>query len=171
MNGILCIESIWFHDISSQRETMAPLVEFIAKSNQVPHAYFTVGTVSELQLRLEKNRKAKFNTLYLCGHGNVGKFFLEQEEVTLERLAEMMDGRYEGWNVHFGSCLIMKTGLPQLRRFKRKIGASRVSGYTKSVDWVESSAWDLLWLSHLAGGLRGSSQYDGLLEKVGFRSI
>lgn len=128
---------------------MAPLLEFIGRSYGVRHTTFDCGTIEELALRLKKSRRAGYGILYFAGHGQSGKFITDNGEVTLCQISEMMNHRFEGWFVHFGSCSILNVNLKEVKQFKHDTGVRRVSGYRKPVEWSESSAFDVVWLSHL----------------------
>ena len=60
-------------------------------------------------------------------------------------LAEMMGERFAGWKIHFGSCRT----LASLNRgwFKWQVGAQILSGYTESVDWIQSMAMDMFLMN------------------------
>lgn len=172
MNGIFCLESLWSNETDSRRLSIAPIVEFVGNFWKVKHTRFDCGTPAELELRLRHSRKQGYGILYLAGHGLKGEFWLDKETVTMEKLADMMGDRFNGWHVHFGSCLIMMDTENALW-FKNVVGARSVSGYTTEVDWEESSAMDLIWLGHMVNGHKKPSKefnktYRSLMKHLGF---
>lgn len=172
MKGIFCIESLWSKDSGSQRISVAPLLEYIGRSYGVRHTVFDCGTAEELSLRLKKSRKSGYGILYFAGHGKKGKFMLDSGEITLEQLAEMMDERFYGWYVHFGSCSVLDISVKEMKNFKHLTGVYKVSGYRKDVDWKESSALDILWISHLVSGEKFDAEaYASTIRRLGFATI
>ena len=65
--------------------------------------------------------------------------------VSLDEVADMIDGRANGRIIHFGSCRTLETDGWELRRFLKKTNALAVSGYTADVDFVRSSVFDLIY--------------------------
>lgn len=172
MNGIFCVESLWSKDTGSQRTSVAPLLEYIGRSFGVRHTTFDCGTIEELALRLGKSHKSGYKILYLAGHGEKGKIFLDNGEVTLEQVAEMMNHRFSDWFVHFASCSVLDVSLKRIRKFKRDTGIAKLSGYRKDVDWKESSALDLIWISHLVSGERFEWEaYASMIDRLKFVTI
>jgi hypothetical protein len=54
-------------------------------------------------------------------------------------------------SVHLGGCGTLRTSREQLKRFRKQTGALAVTGYTRSMDWHEAVAFEVLLLSELAG--------------------
>ena len=52
--------------------------------------------------------------------------------------------------IHFGSCETLDLHGNRINRFIRETQVLAVSGYTKSVEWNESAAFELLLLSYMA---------------------
>ena len=92
----------------------------------------------------------------------------------LEKLTELARGRLNGCLVHFGSCW---TALDdnQLYDFLETTGAAVVTGYTKSVDWIDSASMDLLildWAKEYSNAKslidKIADTYSGLQQETGF---
>lgn len=98
---------------------------------------------------------------YLASHGETGGISLsytdsstdtgrrDWEEVTLDDLCDRIGGRGKGRVLYFGSCEVLKEDTQRLQRFCADTGISALVGYTKTVEWLESAACDLLVLSRL----------------------
>lgn len=171
-NGILCLESSWSNDSGSTRTSVSPLIEFIGRMNGVKQTTFTCGTPEELSLRLKKCRRGGYGILYLAGHGEKGEFATETEYVTLSQIAEMMNHRFEGFAVHFGSCAVMQADYDEVLKFKRSTKVRKVSGYKEYVDWSESSAFEVIWLSRLIDGYRLDNKlHSKLIRHLGFSVV
>lgn len=66
--------------------------------------------------------------------------FADGFDLALEDLSEIMKKRFEGWVIHLGSCNTLKTNDKTLQNFVEKTGVSLITGFTKDVDWAETSA-------------------------------
>jgi hypothetical protein len=88
----------------------------------------------------------------------------------------MIDGRCEGKVLHFGACSVLKAEDEVLQQVCRDTGGKAVAGYTRSIDWVESAAFELLLVDRLARSVKMKTayasirgQYPDLSRKLGFR--
>lgn len=145
---ILCIESSWDGKRVSKR-SVSHLLTLISIEYGVPYVHLFANTESELVHNLRNfNYGFRRGILYLAFHGLPGRIKLNsQDYITIETLAEHMNGRFWDWHIHFGSCATMRADRDKMLAFKRQTGADVISGYTKYVYWMESSAMDLLLLS------------------------
>lgn len=139
---ILCIESNWNGRQASNR-SVSYLLQLIATEYGCPVVHLHANTPEELLHNLRNfNYGFRRGLLYLAFHGKPGHIKLgNQQYVSFEELSEMMNHRFAGWFIHFGSCATLRS---DARQFKKDIGASMVSGYNKYVYWIESSAMDVL---------------------------
>lgn len=171
--GIFVIESMWTPDKSDTRSSVKPMIDAIC-SEYIggKHACWPVLTAVDLEVRLKRGPKRGFGILYFATHGRKGILSLDGGDITLSELAIMMKSRYEGWTIHFGSCLVMGAPIKELRAFKRNTGAAIVSGYTKEVQWVQSSSLEIAWLSELIEGKNRLPKYcAAMVEGTGFIKI
>ena len=91
-----------------------------------------------------------YNIVYLASHGDNGDIIFPANKKVVFTLREFAD-EYEGIfkerpvNVHFGCCLTLNTKEEDIIYFKNKTGANMVTGYEKSVHFVESFIFET-WL-------------------------
>lgn len=115
--------------------------------------HFSVATEHEFEYRLKKWALREFSDypiLYLGFHGDAGVISLDDEfEVTLEYLGNVLESRCKHRVVHFGSCLTMAVNEECLNEFRQRTGALAVLGYEKTVDWIDSMAFEILLLGRL----------------------
>ena len=81
----------------------------------------------------------------------------EDGEFSIESFGEELQEKFgkscfKGKVVYFGSC---ETALDKesIKEFKKQTGASAVIAFTKTINWIESAAFELIlldWLSHYA---------------------
>ena len=68
--------------------------------------------------------------------------------------------------VHFGACSTLATDDDEMRKFVRTTGVAALSGYQKDVLWVESLAFELLYLTGLQQAMADSSSLTGDLAST-----
>ena len=71
--------------------------------------------------------------------------------MTLSEIADVLEGHLSGRIVHFGSCSTMRTKRANIDDFMMASEASMLSGYKKIVSFVDSTAWEMVWLQSLQG--------------------
>ena len=67
--------------------------------------------------------------------------------MTLSEIADVLEGELAGCAVHFGSCSTMRTKRANIDDFMNRTKTDLVSGYRKQVDFIESTAWEIIWLT------------------------
>ena len=91
--------------------------------------------------------------LYFWGHGSPNALWIGNEEdsdrVSLEQISTEINGGGD-WEesalVHFGSCSTLRLIDDQ---FLRESGVAAVSGYRVEVDWIDSLAFEMLYMSRI----------------------
>ena len=180
--GIICIETECELTIKKNRLDLNSelLMQFLSKSCNIQYIYRRVATIEELRYyfkQLSKKEYSDYNIIYFSFHGDTQGISLESGKfLTLEELAAMTQGLFEGKYVHFGSCRTMLGSQVKLDDFCSSSKAKMVTGFTKSVDPVLSAIHDaalineILKCKHSATVIAHmSSLYDGLQQKLGFR--
>ena len=118
-----------------------------------------IGTAPELFYYVRKWTQQRYQD-YQVGHfgfhGKPGELWLSgSAKVTLDELAEAIDGRAGGRIIYFSSCEIMSTDETVLRRFRERTGAEAVIGFLKRVGGsLELPAFELLLLQALNDDVR-----------------
>jgi hypothetical protein len=177
--NVFCLESFWHQRLDGDRLSVRPLLELLHASRGTKFIHLTCNTIDELRFNLKQHRRYRsFGVLYLAFHGLRGRLILaDGNELPVEDLTEMARGRLDGCLVHFGSCW---TALDddQLYNFLIQTGAGLVTGYTKSVDWINSAAMDMLILDWAREYSNAKSfvdkiayTYSGLIEETGFTAV
>ena len=157
--GVYCLETDRW-DGSKDRSSVEPVLHLLErlKDYKVPYLHKRVATRAELEHSLRRYLQPGFKThpvLYFSFHGYRGGkgkqsgLWLDEEKVSLDDLAEIMVGRCTYRVIYFGSCSTLDTDGRRLNTFLQKTGAMAVCGYQEDVDWVESAAFDLLFLGNI----------------------
>jgi hypothetical protein len=143
--NIACLESLWNTDLED-RWSVRPILDVVVNTYDLKLAHLTCNTEPEFTYNLRMlGKRRSYAILYLAFHGSPGTMYLaDGSEVTLEALQEMMASRFTDWIIHFGSCSTIAVSKERLRSFVTTTETSMVMGYTKDIDWIESSAFDLI---------------------------
>ena len=155
--GVFCLEGPWWG--VKDRTSVEPVLRLLEtlKDINVPYLRFDVSTREEFDFYLNRWSKPSFEKthpiLYLAFHGDSGVITVGETSVTLDELAERLEGRCKGRVIHFGSCGTFATPRRDLKKFLDRTQALAVCGYKEDVNWLESAAFDLLVL----GGLQDAS--------------
>ena len=153
--GIFCLEGHWWG--VKGRSTVEPVLRLLETLSgyRVSYRHYDVGTREELDFYLNKWHGASFKDfpiLYLSFHGEKGNLFVGEgrdTRLSLEDLAERLEGSCEGRVVHLGTCSTVGVHGRDLTKFLTRTRARAVSGFTKDVDWLQSAAFEMLMLGRL----------------------
>ena len=150
---ILCFESLWDEHVE-QRLSVKPFLEVLENLNGFGYTHITCNTQCELLFHLHKFIGSKafkdYKILYLSFHGYNGKIVLsDQEQLTLEELADILEQHFKGWRLLLGSCNALCISSKRIMNFLQKTGISFIAGYRKSVDWAEGACFEFIILDHL----------------------
>lgn len=189
--GIFCLEGDWWNDLkhsTSTESALRLLKEFPPR--YTPYIYRDVGTRAEFNYYVRKWLQVahtNYPILYLAFHGTPGTIQFgdlrnQENIVSLDELGQALSGHCRGRIVYFSSCDTMGENGNRLRGFLRKTQALAVCGYRCSVDWLNSVAFDLLFLGQAqlnaftTAGMHAIEQRilenaGGLSKKIGFRMV
>ncbi len=178
--NIICLESLWDQELERHhRLSMEPVLDVVSKIYGVKLIHMGCNTKEELHYNLVKlKRRFRYGILYFASHGGPGEVYLDQGAIDLETLATFMGRGFANWVVHFGTCSTVDTEKARINNFVESAGVSMLAGYKKIVDWDESAALDLLFLSWLQRyknmrvmWKKFKKAYSGLISHTGFSVI
>ena len=162
--NIACLESLW-DGKTENRLNLIPMLELISKTQKVKFSHLNCNTKAEFIYNLKLLCRKDYGVLYLAFHGSGGKISLHDEtEIDFFTLAELMDNKFDGWIVHFGACGVFKRK-KDLAQFVENTKVTLATGYTKTVGWVESAAFELLLFQAFQSYQNPKSACKGILNK------
>ncbi len=153
-NGVFCLEGQWAGDLTD-RASVLPTLEHLERARELKFIHRHVATRDEVAYymgRLRTKQYQRYRLVYLSMHGERGGIWLntyDRQLLTLSDLAELMHGACQGKYIYLGSCATLNTSPRLLNDFVRDSGVRLLCGYTKSVNWIEASAFDILLLTYL----------------------
>lgn len=142
--GIFCLEGHWWG--VKDQTTVEPVLTLLNSQAdyKVPYRHYDVGTPEEFDFYLKKWRSASFSNypiLYLGFHGEPGELYVGEGRnsvLSLEDLAERLEGGCRGRVVHFGACGTVDVHGRRLKRFLTQTGARAVCGFKTQVHPLRS---------------------------------
>lgn len=172
---VFCVES-WSSSLRDQ-SSVKGLLDLMECRRRIGYFHDRVHTVEELDRLLKKwgqRQYRSYNIGYLAFHGSPGRVHLGRRAVTLDHLAEVLNGACKGKTLFFGSCAVMEADYEDIEEFRRATGARCVMGYREDVDWFESMAFELLLFDSLTTRKRMDAvdrdlmQHKELRRRLGF---
>ncbi len=153
--GVFCLEN-WSSSLRD-RSSVKGLLKLMESRGAITFCHDRVHTVEEFNLLMRKWGQAQYRSYrigYLAFHGSSGMIHMGRRSVSLEELAELMNGACKGKILHFGSCSVLDVGRAEIEAFRKAIDARCVMGYTSDVDWMVSTAFDLIVFDRLTNRVR-----------------
>lgn len=158
---IAVLESRWWTTSNTSVRGLFDLIADISFDN--PHAYEyemanSEAAAKETIPRLGKSRRCKY--LCLAMHGNTNGLILHNgERISRAELRNMLEDIHDTPNtrlhgLHLSSCIFGTKTLADFM-FRHRVGVFWISGYREKVDFLNSSAMDLLFFNELVGGAVG----------------
>lgn len=180
--GVFCLETLWDDRDLTDDSSVRPSLELLQRLETIKFIHRDVGTRSEFETLLDRwllRRYRDYGIGYLAFHGSPGSLWVGNSDLPLEDLAELMGRRAEGRILCFGSCATMRVPPKRARAFLRATGVRAICGYTRTVDWVTSAAFEILLVEALThsdnrvdtGFRRLERLAPGIIEALGFRAV
>lgn len=173
LKGVFCLEGEWTGNLNHP-SSVEPILQLLR--NRDPHfAYIHrfVVTGAELKLYLCKwtlKKYGKYPILHLACHGNSGSLFFNSSQrdrgVALDDLEAMLEGKCRGRIIYFASCNVLDIEGHRIRRFLEATGALAVCGYRESVDWITTSAFELMLFAGLQDNARTVSGMKAARKRI-----
>lgn len=178
--GIFCLEGPWSPKLTD-RSSMRPVLEILENRKEAKFIHRDVSTREELASYLEQwteKQYKDFSILHFSSHGSTGGIHLGRKFVGLDEIADVFEGRCKGRVIHFDSCETLDLPLGEIQAFRKVSGATAVTGFTKSIEWMPSAAFTLNLFYELApsvqvpAALRRMKELHGrACKEFGFRAV
>ncbi len=144
---VFCLEGNWRPDLRN-RATIRSVLEFLSVNCNLSYIHRDCGTREEFIYYLRRwpqKRYEKYAIGYLAFHGQPGSLEINKRTYfELEELGEILEDKCAGRILHFGSCNVLDVSPARIQAFLRKTRCLCICGYRQPVDWIASSAFDLL---------------------------
>lgn len=173
---VACIEGDWGGP--RDKRSVEPVLRILEANVPGEVLLKRCSTVEEFRYHMDQiARLPSFEIIYLAFHGTPGRIQnYGPLDIALEDLADIMGRRFEGRIIHFGACSTLKVSQDRISQFIEATRVTAVTGFDLDVDWVESTAFDLLlfalWQDYrqIAAFKRNVQKvYGELGQRLGFR--
>lgn len=149
--GIFCLEGLWDPDLRVS-STVRPLLELLRLNVEIDYIHRECAISGEFEFYLRKWMQKRYDAypiLYIASHGEENGIQLGKDFYLTDNIADLLAGKCANRVIMFSSCSTMGISLNHLRRFVEKTGALAVCGYRVDVDWMRSTAFELLLFSQM----------------------
>ena len=181
MKHIFALEGEWVSNMR-RKDSIEPALKLLEQVCDIKHVFRKVATIHDFRHYLKRTTNAslsKDSIIYLAFHGKPGLIQLgDSTEITVDEIAEEFPALFADKIVHFGSCSTLRMNEEELKEFKKISGARLVSGYTKDIDFIDSTILDVAYFNQLQYlervgviGKRMYKLYPGLCERLGFVTV
>jgi hypothetical protein len=179
--NVFCIEGYWTNNLKS-RTSIKSALDFLESNSQIKYIHRSAATIDQVDYLMKESllqSYKEYSIIYLASHGYPGEIkFGKRKIITMEEIAEMIEGKANDKIIHFGSCSTLNVPGKRIRRFLDKTGALAVSGYTREIDFVPSTFLDILYFQ-LCQEYRKiplihkdlKNYYGKVANKIGFKMI
>ena len=148
---IFCLEGNWNKNPKSKK-SIRPVLELLHTSCDVKYIYYKCHNKNEFTENLKKytqKRYKNYPVLYLAFHGKRNRIYFGKEYITLKEIAAILEGKMQDKIVYFGSCSTLQTSPQNIDHFITQTECSCISGYLNYVDFIVSTAFELIYLQTL----------------------
>jgi hypothetical protein len=167
--GVFCLEGPWGTngDLTNRSSVVHQLRMLESADYCAKVIHHDVATREEFDLYLKEWLKRKYAAnyplAYLAFHGARGALMIGKSELSLTDLATLIGmDKARDRILYFGSCSTMSAPEVELRAFCEETGAKAIVGYTRTIDWLESAAFDCLLLPRLLDSIYVKSVFTSL---------
>ncbi|MET8040910.1 hypothetical protein ABZU25_08595 [Micromonospora sp. NPDC005215] len=180
--SVFCVEGQWGDDLA-ERGSVLPTLELLERLRRIRFIHRDVATPGELRFYLDQwlsHKYAAYRVGILAIDGGPGTLRLSnRHELDLAEVMSWIQGRCAGKLLYFDCGTILRVPESTLHDILEQTGADMVCGFTRTIDWVESSAFDTVLVPRLANGrksnsveqLVGSARWAPLAQHLGFRLL
>ena len=147
--NIFCLEGLWSENLKDN-SSVEPVLRLL--HNQYPkmnYVHRDCATVVEFEFYISRWVLKKYDdhpVLYLAFHGKEKSILLSDGDIELLRLSEILKDKCKNRIIIFASCNTLNIDKRFIKNFIKSTGALAVCGYQTDVNWVTSTAFELLLL-------------------------
>ncbi len=174
--GIFCLEGHWEKNLTT-KSTVEPILSLLEKQEKIRYIHHKCATKEEINFLLTKWSQSLYKSypiLYFAFHGRPGEFEINpKENYTLIDLATVLEGKCTNRVIFFAACKTLDIPKRKIKQFLKTTNALAVCGYNDEVDWMVSTAFELLVLFALQNNVFDGRGINSVRSKIqtGFSRI
>jgi len=166
--NVFCLEGSWDANFKL-KSSIEPVLNLLDKCQIIKYIHKDCATRSEMEFYLNKWTHKQYDDypiLYLAFHGEQNLIHLQNSKITLEDITEILADKCKGRILIFGSCSTLNIDKRYIKKLLRATRALAVCGYGTDIDWVKSTANDLLIIEALQNNEFSLRGIDSIVAKV-----
>jgi hypothetical protein len=155
-HGIYVIEGFWDAGLR-QRRSVQPALQLLESASGIPYRFIKIDSKAAFiaSLRRWLHKGDRFPILYLGFHGAPGRLHITEDEseiITLEELSKILLNHKPRKKrfIYFSSCSALEKRHLAKKIINETPGLAGIAGYEKDVDFLESTALEMILLETLA---------------------
>lgn len=167
---IYCLEGNWNKHPRS-KQSIRPILDILYTTSNVKYIYHKCQTKEEFFYHLERftsKRYKNYPILYIAFHGLTNRICIGNETVTLREIAKALEGKLAGKIVHFGSCSTLRTSESNISNFISRTQCKFISGYKKKVDYIVSTAFEMIYFDMIQNAYSATRLWSELLSSYSY---
>lgn len=168
MKGIFCLEGLWDCDLKKKSSTR-PILDLLSINTETPYIHKDCATNEELEYYLDtwvQEEYSGYPILYLAFHGAEAEISSGNCTYNLEQLADKLKNKCQKKLIMFGSCSVLNIDKRYLKNFLERTKAFAICGYKIDVNWMTSTAFELLLLHTLQENVFDKRGLPAIIEKT-----
>ena len=149
--NIYCLEGNWRTNPRC-KQSVRPMLDILRNAAGIKYIYRKCNTREEVFEYLRQYtfvRYRNYTILYIAFHGRPNKIQIGRDLVTLREITDVLEGHLAHRIVYFGSCSTMRTKRANIDDFLHRTKADILAGYRKDVDFIQATAWEMVWLYNI----------------------
>ena len=147
--GIFCLEGHWEKRLN-RKSTVEPILNLLEKQEKIRYIHHKCATKEEVTYLLLKWTQSTYKSypiLYFAFHGRPGEFQINTNEtLELAELADVLENKCRNRFMFFAACQVLSIPKRRITDLLKKTKSLGVCGYNSEVDWMLSTAFELLVL-------------------------
>ncbi len=167
--GIFCLEGHWEKNLN-KKSTVESILSLLEKQEKIQYIHHKCATKEEINYLLSKWSQSLYKSypiLYFAFHGRPGEFEINSKEnYTLVDLAQLLEGKCNNRVIFFAACKTLSIPKKEIMSFIRTTKALAVCGYNDEVDWMISTAFELLVLFTLQNNVFDGRGINAIRNKI-----
>ncbi|MEI6816207.1 MAG: DUF6642 family protein [Bacteroidota bacterium] len=167
--GIFCLEGHWEKNLN-KKSTVEPILSLLEKQEKIQYIHHKCATKEEINYLLSKWSQSLYKSypiLYFAFHGRPGEFEINSKEnYSLVDLAQLLEGKCNNRVIFFAACKTLSIPKKEIMSFIRTTKALAVCGYNDEVDWMISTAFELLVLFTLQNNVFDGRGINAIRNKI-----
>ena len=147
--NVFCLEGLWETNLKLNSSVESVLRLLNTQYPKMKYIHGDCATVTEFKFYLNKWMQSRYNdypVLYLAFHGEEGCILLSDGKIKISEISNILKNKCKNRIVIFASCSTLNIDKRIINTFIKEVNCLAVCGYRNDVDWVKSTAFELLLL-------------------------